>query len=36
VAAAARAVETDTPSLLALGWSWSGQCSVVAARAEAA
>lgn len=36
VAAAARAVETDTPSLLALGWSWSGQCSVVAARVEAA
>jgi 3-oxoacyl-[acyl-carrier-protein] synthase II len=36
VTAAARALDTETPSLLALGWSWTGQCSVLAARAGAA
>ncbi|HEY6361085.1 MAG TPA: beta-ketoacyl synthase N-terminal-like domain-containing protein, partial [Vicinamibacterales bacterium] len=36
VAAAPRPLHTDTPSLLALGWSWSGQCSAVAARAVSA
>ena len=34
VTGAPRALEAEMPSLLALSWSWSGQCSAVAARAE--
>jgi len=33
VAAAPRALEAEMPSLLALSWSWSGQCAALAARA---
>jgi 3-oxoacyl-(acyl-carrier-protein) synthase len=33
VAAVPRRLERETPTLLALSWSWSGQCSAVAARA---
>jgi 3-oxoacyl-[acyl-carrier-protein] synthase II len=33
VASAPRAIDADTPTLLALSWSWSGQCAAVAARA---
>jgi 3-oxoacyl-(acyl-carrier-protein) synthase len=33
VSGAARALDVEAPSLLALSWSWSGQCSALAARA---
>ncbi len=36
VSGAPRPLAADMPSLLALSWSWSGQCSAVAARAIAA
>ena len=33
VASLPRPIDADTPSLLGLSWSWSGQCAAVAARA---
>jgi 3-oxoacyl-(acyl-carrier-protein) synthase len=33
VASVPRPIDADTPSLLGLSWSWSGQCAAVAARA---
>ncbi len=33
VASEPRAIDADTPTLLALSWSWWGQCAAVAARA---